>query len=388
MKLINVCLIFVVLGFASDSFGESVGKTSREKVTFVQQLEPDTKVNLEDVAVQRSSRVFFRKVTGDQLNKGIDLTLDADNAVIQLSPLDGVKKGKRVLQKKVPLGMTLSNGKQRRNVDDDSIALHRKTEGLRESHPELYGRAHAMRVPPDMGRGRFNLRANGNAAKDQEFVVYVLDKNSDIELNVSAPKTRFARSEALTIDAQVSSEQKSSVESMSAVLVSPKGKRYAVPGKMRDGRFKTAWPIDVDVSSTRGELWQVEVHSTVLNARQEPVERIAVVAADIYQQSADLVDVEAGANSLTLALNVEMSGRYEARALIYGVDYDGEQKPVMLSYQAEWLEAGAREMNVAIDPAQLAASGLKAPYEVYSVQLLDQGRMHVLENQKGHWELK
>jgi hypothetical protein len=250
-----------------------------------------------------------------------------------------------------------------------------------------------MKVPADMGHGKLRLEAHGNAPVDTDYVVYVLDKNSDTTLDVKAPKARFSRNGKLVLSARASSNAgggtKASVkiESVTTTLVAPGGERYAVKGKLRDGNYEVEWPIQVDAKRIPGKLWKVELNSTVRGAKGMRVQRVASIAADIFEPTASLESVYSDAQGLRLTLDVEQAGRYEVRALVTGRSANGEHKPALLNYQAEWLEAGTREISVPIDSAKLAASGLQAPYRVQNLQLLDQSRMAVLEYRQGDWEL-
>lgn len=361
------------------------GNQSREKVIFSQYVDPAAEQRLADTPIERKSHSFFRQVSGAELNRGLQLVTDADRAVIQITPLDGVANGTRVGKREIPRGMTLSNGKQRRPVDDDSIALHRMSEGLRQSLPAFYRRAHAMRVPADMGHGKLTLHANGNAAADARYVIYVLDKHSDTALEVRAPKTRFARTGQLQFEASAGGRAR--IDTISATLVAPGGERYALSGQMQGGRYRVDWPIRAGDSGTPGQLWTVEVTSRLRSAGGALVERVATLATSIFEQTADLTSVHSDAQGLRLDLDVQQPGRYEVRALVQGRDPNGAYLPIMLSYNAEWLEAGRREMRLPVDMARLTASGLDGPYRVQSLQLLDQGRMAVLGYQRGSWEL-
>ncbi|WP_237057566.1 DUF4785 domain-containing protein [Microbulbifer sediminum] len=367
---------------------QQVLNDSRERVSFSQLVEPGKKQQLADTGAREQSRAFYRRVTGAELNRGAEFFVDGEQAVIQVSPLDRASNGKRVVDTEIPRGMTLSNGTERRPVDDDSIALHRKSQGLRQEFPGFYGRAHVMKVPEDMGRGRFTLKANGNARANAEYILYVLDKRSDIELAVETPSKRFSRSGTLALEAKPAGKANASLESVSATLIAPRGDRYDLQGNRSGNRYTVSWPVNVDAPSVPGELWRIEVRSTLRNARKEPVERVAVVAADIFTETATASVGGSDARGLALSVDVREAGRYEARALVYGLDGNGEYQPVLLAYQAEWLDAGQREMTVPIDNAKLAASGLRAPYQVRSVQFLDQGRMSVLGYLQGNWELQ
>ncbi|WP_346837078.1 DUF4785 domain-containing protein [Microbulbifer sp. SAOS-129_SWC] len=387
MKSILIQAALLICAFSASVSAQEILNRSRAPVHFSQYVDPAADQQLADRGSEQQSRVFFRKVSGAELNRGAELVLDAKQAVIQISPLDRNANGKRLVDNKIPKGMTLSNGRERRRVDDDSIALYRKSQGLRQNFPQFYGRAHVMRVPEDMGRGKFTLQANGNARNDAEYIVYVLDKHSDIALDVKAPTLRFSRDGTLVLDARASGAA-ARLESIATTLIAPDGKRYAVSGKRNGNDYRAEWPIAVNSPSVPGELWRIEVRSTLRNGRNEPIQRVAVVAADIFRETAAISAIDSDAQQLKLSVDVRDAGRFEARALVFGTDSSGNTRPALLAYQAQWLEAGQREMTVPIDTAKLAASGLQAPFRVQNLQFLDQGRLSVLQYRQGNWELR
>jgi hypothetical protein len=60
----------------------------------------------------------------------------------------------------------------------------------------------------------------------------------------------------------------------------------------------------------------------------------------------------------------------------------GQLQPLAFAQSAAVLEAGQGQIVLTVDEATLAASGLKAPFEVRNLQLLDQGRMYMLEERQ------
>ncbi|TVZ40419.1 uncharacterized protein DUF4785 [Alteromonadaceae bacterium 2753L.S.0a.02] len=385
MKSQKIAVTLVATMLAVTVQAQSV---SREAVAFTQLVEPDSKIQMRDKGQHQSSRAYFQKITGAQLNNGVEFTVDGENAVLQISPLDKAKGKQRISKTKVPTGMSLSGNNKKRNVDSDEIALHRRSQGLKENYPELYGRAHVMQIPADMGRGKFRLKADNNAAIDDEFIVYVFDKNSAISLDVETSKSRYSVKQRLNFVASAKGESNARLVSVDAQLVSPNGKTYKLPGNAKGNRFSSNWPIAMKEQRHPGELWQLQVKANIRTASGENVQRISEVAVDVYEPTATLQTVTSDAQTVALNLEVAKAGRYEARALVYGTDYDGASKPVLLAYQAQWLVPGQQQLTVSVDTAKLRASGLVAPYTVKSLQLLDQGRMAVLESSEGDWSLK
>lgn len=361
---------------------------SRETVTFSQLLEPDRAIELGEKGQQQKSKAFFRTVTGEELNAGVAFAVDGEEAVIQLSPLDNVVDGRRKAQDTVPRGMVLVHNGVELSVESDDIALYRRSQALKEAYPDLYGRAHVMQVPAHFGRGTMLLKANGNAAASDKFVLYVLDKNSDIALQLQTEQTNIQQGKPLVFDAIADASQRTAMVGARAELLSPGGQVYPLKGRTVRGRFVSTSAPDITEAGRPGELWTLRVRARIRNADDMIVERVTRVAVDLFEGTAEIATIKTGEQSLSLAMDVNAAGRYELRALIYGRDFDGVQKPAMLSFQAQWLEAGQHKVVFAIDADKLRASGLGAPFTVKSVKLLDQGRLAVLATTLGNWPLQ
>jgi len=48
-----------------------------------------------------------------------------------------------------------------------------------------------MKIPKDMGRGKFKIQSEEKVDRDSRYVLYALDKDSDIALDVKSDKSRF-----------------------------------------------------------------------------------------------------------------------------------------------------------------------------------------------------
>ena len=80
-------------------------------------------------------------------------------------------------------------------------------------------------------------------------------------------------------------------------------------------------------------------------------------------------------------MEVASEGRYEVSALVSGTDSRGQLTRVMLSRSAYYLQPGNHQVAVRFDTAILADAGVKAPYKVEKLRLMDQSRMALLAQQ-------
>jgi hypothetical protein len=215
--------------------------------------------------------------------------------------------------------------------------------------------------------------------------MYVLDQNSDIALKVNSPKSAYSQDENLIFTAEVNSEKRLRNPSIKTVLVAPDGRRFPVKTTGKSNRIKGNWKLAIDAQREIGELWSLEVESTVLNEQRIATTRIAKIALDIHPETARLDSIASKGGAMSLLVNVKQRGRYEVRALVAGVDDSGKSKPASLTYHAEWLEPGLQSIDFPIDKKQLTGSNFRGPFVVQSVQLLDQSRMSSLSVHEGKW---
>ncbi len=167
------------------------------------------------------------------------------------------------------------------------------------------------------------------------------------------------------------------------MVVSPAGRSFPVSFKVeRDGRLRARLPLDADEAPSQG-LWEVQA-SGEAQVRGQTVKRSLRVAFAValpvarLDGSAAIVNAP-GSVGVRLGVEVGAAGRYETRALLYGM-VGGVLKPLAVGHSAQWLEPGSQSLVLRYDAALLA--GATGPYELRDLNLLDQGRMGVLQRQQ------
>jgi len=384
-------LLTIAVGLATTSL---VGHTqserivSHEKVRFSHSVDSETVQSLKDNGVFQHSRSYYREVTGKQLNQGVEVLTDGENALLKLTPGQrATTQARAATVPQVPLDLELYKGGAKLSVQDPSIQMQKTSDSLRNTAPQLFKHSEVMKIPQAMGRGKFQLKAKTQVNDDDRFVMYVLDHNSDIELTVDSAKSAYSQNENLNFTASVNSARKLKTLSIDTVLIAPDGRRFPIKNTRKSNRVEGSMKLDIDARRKIGELWSLEVESTVLNEQNIATKRISKIALDIHPETASVDSISSRSAALNLQLNVKQSGRYEVRALVAGVDANGTSKPASLTYHAEWLEPGLQSIEVAIDQQQLNDSDLQGPFVVKSVQLLDQSRMSSLSVSEGEWAI-
>lgn len=383
MKKLNLVLVAFVLTMSTAIQAAGELPVSRDKVQYSHLVDGTKTQSLKGKGASQESQVYYREVSGQELNQGVDLATDADNAVVKLTALK--KAASRGAVPQVPLDLELYKGETQRSVADPSIQMKQTSEALRGAAPTLFKHSEVMKIPADMGRGRFKLKAKTPVQKDDRYLLYVLDQNSDIKLKLNSRNNAYAKGEKLDFDAQVTSSRKVKTVGMKSVLVAPDGRRFPVKSLGQGNSIRGNWKLDIDTQRAPGELWELEVESTVINDQQVETRRIAKVALDIHDATAIVDSIKTRKGQVVMGLNVQQPGRFEVRALVAGTDRDGSLKPISLTYFADWFERGQQTVSFPIDKAMFKESGLSAPFVVQSVQLLDQSRMAALDAREGKW---
>jgi hypothetical protein len=387
MKHTLLIMIFGLAATSSIGHAKNERTVSHEKVQFSHRVDSEITQSLKDIGVSQNSRSYYREITGKELNQGVDVLTDGENAVLKLTPgqRTTTQVGAKAVVPQVPFDLELSKGGETLNVQAPSIRMQKTSDSLRVSAPQLFKHSEVMKIPQAMGRGQFKLKAKTKVNDDDRFVMYVLDQNSDIELKIDSPKSSYSQHENLIFTAGISSKRKLKTQSINTVLVAPDGRRFPIKHKGKSNRVEGNWKLDIDTQREVGELWSLEVESTVLNDQLMPTRRIAKIALDIHTETASLDSISTRSGTMNLLVDVKQRGRYEVRALVAGVDSNGKSKPISLTYHAEWLEPGLQSIEFPIDKKQLTASKFQGPFVVQSVQLLDQSRMASLSVQEGKW---
>jgi hypothetical protein len=322
------------------------------------------------------SRAFWQLVDPAALASGVALPISEPGALIKLSPQDGLALDLAALELVGPDGVAVAGVDALKPLADPE---HMKAAGVAFSPGTAI-----YTVRRDLGGGAFTLR--GQAAG--RVLVYVLEKGSAAVLSL-APGSDLAFSGArVPVTVQLrDGEAVLEASSIAGALVSPDGERTPFALARAEGG---SYRGDVVAPARRGPpgaLYTVEVDAAAITARGLPVRRIATGALALspptarYSGPAQLEPRRDGGLRVALSVEVGAASRYGASALLYGTNRDGALQPIGVAQSARWLEPGDGALTLEFDAATLTAGGLRAPYELRDLRLVDQGRIHVLHRQ-------
>lgn len=247
--------------------------------------------------------------------------------------------------------------------------------------------ASAFRISPELGQGRFILRAP-NQKGDGLTYHYVQERQSNVVLQMHSAREGYLYGQNLRVDTHLkdmAGNTEFPVRQISGFLRSPDGKIEPLRFQRdADGAFVGQMPLKQGAVAVP-DLW--EVHAKVRGASKggAVVRRNVKTAFGYTVPQARLLDhitIEKQEGILSQA-----SGSIrQCRALPvtgHAIQHrcKGEYAPIMMTDGAAWLEAGGGELTLIFDQTLLAASGLSAPFEVRHLQLLDHSQMEVLRRE-------
>lgn len=322
------------------------------------------------------SRQYWVDINGQALAAGIDLPTTAPGAVIRISALDS---GSALQLDGAGLQLAVDGiALDRAQLHDFATGAQLQDQGLSVPSDSL-----AFRMPQELPAGQLNVRLDG-APASQSLVVHVFEPNSEWVAQLSAPRTNFLAGQPMDLNVSLSNgKHRFAVESTQAFLVSPDAREsWAVSQTQAEGALNAAAPLS---SAPAPGLYEAHVYvdqpvgDLIVRRDLKLAFSVAPVAGRFTGQVSQLSSQDLGLN---LGVEVAADGRYQVNGEIHGTNQFGQLQPLAFAQSASVLEAGQGQIVLTVDEATLAASGLKAPFEVRNLQLLDQGRMYMLEERQ------
>ena len=332
-----------------------------------------------DAAMQGAvveSRQYWVDVSAQALERGVKLPISAPGSVIRVSALDS------------DTGLQLDPGRLELSINGQSLnrsALETASGSeMRQQGMQVPQDSLAFRLPIDSQAGSLEMRMTGTAVQTP-MVIHVYEPESPWVARMSAARSSFLSDQTIELELVLDDGGKSfSVDQVSAMLVSPDAGEMIDLSRSDDaGKLQAIVPISA-VSAAPGLH---EVHAYVEhNIDGMTVKRDLKLAIGVAPASGRFTGQVDNLSPLGLNLNlgveVAVEGRYQVNAEIFGTNERGDLKPLAFTQSATVLEAGSGLISIGVDADILRASELSAPFEIRNLQLMDQGRMFVLEHRE------
>ncbi len=362
---------------------------SRDPVSVSYALDMDTPLALDRQPEPIESKEYWRKISGAELNRGVDLPTTAPGALLRISGLGNSASAsgasKSVLQVDgEELTLRSPTGREQSLVAS-AQRLYQASKDQPANLPFARGSV-AAKLDADLGVGMFTLISSKGVAADAEFLLQVFEPDSPYRLQAKHASHNVLAGDSLNAEGLLLNEAKAlPTEEVKAVLLAPDGRRQPLALVRASGnRWQVAQTLDTPTADVPG-LWEIE-WTVKASDNGMTIERQVRSAFAFGAPSARLgrqMQLSKSARHVTLQLPVTVAsdGRYEVRAVVSGKDSSGVIRPVLFASSAAWLEPGERTLNLILDKAELAEAGVSGTLTVQDLQLIDQSRLTVLQRQ-------
>ncbi len=325
------------------------------------------------------SQQYWMDVTGTELARGVELPLTAPGAVVRISALDNdsgleLDPDKLVLEfNGRPVSVEFGPGHV-------STGVELRREGMPVPEATL-----AFRLTDRIGAGTLTVSHEG-VRGSLPLVINVHEPESAWTATLALERHNYLAGQPLDFEFELGDGRRSiEAHSIQAVLASPDASEtWPIESTRGNGLTMAAAPL-ADIDRPAPGLYEAHVYVEG-EYRGQTIRRDLTLAFNVAPAIAQFSgEVERGRSdglAVVLGIDSAVSGRYQVNADVMGTNARGELELLGFVQSANVLEAGSGQIELALDSDMVRASGLQAPFEVRNLQLLDQGRMYLLEDRQ------
>ena len=320
-------------------------------------------------AVSVESNEYWQDVSGQQLKQGIELPVSSASPVVLITPKHeqtGAELNVDALSLRIP-GEALERISQR--VAADKLA-----------QTGIFSKAVALHTRLPKAQGKLKLQSEQDLSPGTMYRVMVKERESATVMQLTAPDQNVAK--GLTVSAKMQHGGRNlEARQVKANLLTPDGLTILVHTTIVGDEVEFDLKPVANAIPPRKGLYELHVDMQAENAGQ-PVKRSAKLAVAMHQNTASIQTVEQRPGELDAQVHFTASqaSRFEVRALLFASDKRGNLHPLMESHAAQSFEPGDNVLKITFDPAILAESGLRAPFELRQVQLHDQHQLAIVDS--------
>jgi len=313
------------------------------------------------------SRGYRLRVTAAELVAGVKLPLSAPGAFVHLSPqgLMDVELDQLVLVDGV-------SGQELRDGAGIGLTLDAATLD-RAGIPAIAG-AIGFKPKLDAGVHELKLTEAAAAGMTDDLIIQVEEPGSAFHATAAADNTGYLLGDTLTIAADWQGADVRT-ERHDAIAILPSGKQRPIVLTAAGATLTGSLVLD-DEDVVPGALIDVEVQLEGVSADGVRVRRtVKTSVAYALPTAAFRGDVRKVGGTVDVGVDVGSPGRYAVTAVVYGTDDGGALVPFMMTQSARFLEPGSHVLTLKLDPAVITAAGVREPFEVRDLELMDQTRV-------------
>ena len=343
-------------------------------------LPADSKISAQQPFV-RDSREYWTTITADSLAKGAVIRTTSPGAVVRLSPIGSAKVA--LLD---PFAIEITS-KGQRFERGKAFANAANVAELNASGAAFPAGTVAFKLKPEVGSGAISITM---PKAQQDYLVHVFEPDSNEVLSLTTDHLIAMHGAKLRVIARMNSGD--AVDAIEGSITSPGGHQVALAFKRQPDGSYVAETRHNGLEGVAAGLWEIHAFAS---SKSGDVQRDAKTAIASAAPRARLADIGSstrernGALHVKLGTEVAASGRYEVRGTLYGVDIkSGSVRPAAMAHAAAVLGAGMQSLELVYDAATMKSAGVRAPFEVREITLIDQGAQSVIELRNAGLQLK
>jgi hypothetical protein len=324
------------------------------------------------------SREYWIDASAAELARGLALSTTAKGALVRLSP----RAGDTTAAIDVTRVVIRANG--RTYTADEATRQIANADELAAAGMNVPGGTIVFKLADELGAGRIEL-VTADARGD--YLVHVFEPASDVVLELAAERDNALAGDTLRFHARLLGG--GTLDQLAGIVRAPGGETMDVSfTRASDGRFVASVKPDAAFAGKPG-LWELHAFGQARQAGLD-VQRDARTAFGVAVASARLdgnVAIIGGKNrkagvGVRIGIDVADASRYQLAGVLYGTASDGRLKPAAMAHSATWLDAGVGNIDLAFDATALNAAGVRAPYELRDLRLVNQADMSLLERRE------
>ena len=341
-------------------------------------LSPDAALDARPQLHVAESREYWIDASADDLQRGLALSTSAPGALVRLSPHGGnAAMALSAVDISVRAGGRAWAGK-------DALRQVANADELAAAGLDAPGGTLVFKLADALGAGRIELVAANARGR---WLVHVFEPASTVVLELSAERDNAVAGEPIRFRARL--QGGGTIDQLAGSVRAPGGDAFDVAfTREADGGFSASVMPDAAFAGTPG-LWEFHAFGQARQAGLD-VQRDARTAFGVAVASARLdggierVKDGARKGDVVLRVGVEVgdASRYQLAGVLHGTAADGRLKPAAIAHSAAWIDAGTGAIDLAFDHAALNAAGVRAPFELRDLRLVNQADMSLVERRE------
>ncbi len=318
------------------------------------------------------SREFWSEVGESELRAGMRITTTAPGALVRLSPQGGAGAALD------PAGVLVrAQGRTQSAAEAASAIADART--LRSAGMAVPAGSLVFRLAPSAGSGEVEIAA---PHAQGSYLVHVFEPDSAVVASLAADRDTVLVGDTLRLRVSLAG---GAMMLASGLVTAPDGYSADLAfTRTADGAYEATFTPDA-THRDGPQLWEAHAF-TAARVGARSVLRDAKTAFAVSAPAArfDGTVTTRHDADLAIVLGIEAAGasRYQIAGVLYGTGADGALRPAALAQSAAWLEAGRGRIELRFDADTLAAAGVRAPFELRDLRLIDQADMGLLERRE------